>query len=78
MCFFRGWVISGGHYNYAYHHIEQFASDIEDNGNADRIKFRRILELVAEAARAVEWVDSGDFGPEEEKEALDRLFEVLK
>lgn len=69
--------MSGGAYNYAFLRIEELANEIEDN-NIHRAKFKKILLLVAEAARAVEWNDSGDWGIEKEEKALKELYDCLK
>jgi hypothetical protein len=63
--------MSGGHYDYAYGHIERLADDIiteirdfperHSRGCITlRIAFAMHLLMVARAARAIEWVDSGD------------------
>ena len=36
----------------------------------ERRAFKRHLEQVAEALKAIEWVDSGDWGPGDENEAI--------
>jgi hypothetical protein len=49
--------MSGGSMNYLYLKIEDV--DFELN-TPERIAFKQHLKLVAEACRAIEWVDSGD------------------
>lgn len=65
--------MSGGHYDYKYAVIKDLAFDIEvpSRGEAQytdsalRKKFKKHLELVALACRAIEWNDSGDGDSEE-------------
>ena len=51
--------MSGGSYDYAYSTVNQFASDLRLSTPL-RKAFKKHLRLVAEAMRAIEWVDSGD------------------
>jgi len=72
--------------NYLYRRVEDAADDIEagrepweryedDNEPRDvdpkRLAFAAHLRLVAEALRAIEWVDSGDCVPGDEHDAID-------
>lgn len=76
--------MSGGEYNYAYLKIADFARELrvlsKRDGNESaatpkkREKFRKLLECVAEAARAIEWNDSGD-GCSEEEELIDKCLD---
>ena len=43
----------------------------------DRIAFGGLLEVVAQTLRAVEWHDSGDFGPDNESKAFNKLWEYI-
>lgn len=65
--------MSGGTYDYAYQRIEKLADAIrtESDGSGAfapslRQAFKDHLRLVAKAARAVEWNDSGDGDPDEQ------------
>ncbi|HEX2879498.1 MAG TPA: hypothetical protein VHO25_08165 [Polyangiaceae bacterium] len=62
---FQGGVLmSGGSYDYAYRKIEDLADEIGTNHlptKAVREAFKAHLRKVAEAARAIEWVDSSDY-----------------
>jgi hypothetical protein len=69
--------MSGGHYAYAYGHIERLADDIlseirdfperHSRGCITlRIAFAMHLLVVARAARSIEWVDSGDDSEDED------------
>ena len=51
--------MSGGSYDYAYSMVNQFASDLRLSTPL-RKAFKKHLKRVAEAMKAVEWVDSGD------------------
>jgi len=58
--------VSGGEYNYAYAKVEAFATKFPAKGGcypaseSKRERFRKHLELVADAMWAIEWNDSGD------------------
>lgn len=63
--------MSGGSYDYAYTHIADLASALrtEDTGDEEvpralRRAFKAHLFAVAKAAKALEWVDSGDGDPD--------------
>lgn len=59
--------MSGGRYNYAYSRIEDFAYQFESKANTPQRKaFLRLLGKVAEAAKAIEWNDSGDGASDED------------
>jgi hypothetical protein len=59
--------MSGGSYDYAYQRIADLAEEIRMRAEGDHVDLRAAfaahLEKCAEAARAIEWVDSGDSGP---------------
>jgi len=59
--------MSGGSMNYLYSRLEyaEFTAD-----TPERRAFARHLKLVAKALHDIEWVDSGDFGPGDENEAI--------
>lgn len=54
--------MSGGSYNYACYRIEELAADILQRGERTSLRkaFCSHLMKVAEAAKAIEWNDSGD------------------
>lgn len=53
--------MSGGSYDYAYGRIESLAYEIAKNARTpERKAFVTLLSKVARAAKAIEWVDSGD------------------
>lgn len=66
--------MSGGYYNFEYQGIFRLAADIEPT-TSNRIEFIKILKLVAKACHDIEWVDSGDYAPGDEDEAI---MEVIK
>jgi hypothetical protein len=59
--------MSGGSMDYLYSKLEyaQFRQD-----TPERKAFAQHLEKVAKALHDIEWVDSGDYGPGDENEAL--------
>lgn len=68
--------MSGGHYDYAYRHVEDFADalTVEDRGSMFdcvstplRKAFKKHLANVALAMKAIEWNDSGDGDRNEQK-----------
>lgn len=63
--------MSGGSYDYAYHKIEDLASEIKSRAQTpERKAFAAHLEKIAKAAHDIEWVDSGDYGPGDEKKSI--------
>lgn len=64
--------MSGGAYNYAYQRIADLALEIRARAGRDpkRLTFARLLDAVAKAARDIEWVDSGDTGPDGADESI--------
>jgi len=68
--------MSGGSMDYLYRHVEDaFISESEHpEANALRAAFRAHLELVAKALHDIEWVDSYDYGPGDECEAIRACF----
>ena len=57
--------MSGGSYNYAYRQIEELAGAVLGTTPLRRA-FAAHLRLVAEAAQAIEWVDSCDYAEGDE------------
>ena len=59
--------MSGGSMNYLYSKIEyaDFPTD-----TPEREAFAKHLKLVAKALHDIEWVDSADYGPGDENEAI--------
>lgn len=65
--------MSGGSYNYLYSRIEDASHQVDSRGRTTsplRAAFAQHLLLVAEAMRMVEWVDSGDYSPGDENDAI--------
>lgn len=69
--------MSGGAYEYKCFQVRDFAELMQTRRNEKRIKFKILMELVAEACRAIEWEDSGDTGEEKTAKAIDDVFEFL-
>lgn len=64
--------MSGGSYNYKYLHVLELSDEIESkaNGIPHRLALAKHMRIVAEACRAVEWRDSGDYGNDQELRAI--------
>lgn len=60
--------MSGGSLNYLYRRVEEDATFVEDT--PERRAFAKHLKLVAKALHDIEWVDSADYGPGDENEAI--------
>jgi hypothetical protein len=68
--------MSGGSYDYVYSRIDEI--EIRDaDTNPRRAAFQKLLRLVAAAMHDIEWVDSGDYCPDEENETIDACFGFL-
>jgi hypothetical protein len=67
--------MSGGSYDYAYQRVRDVADEIEERHpeEAKHLAFAAHLRLVATAMRAIEWVDSCDYGPGDDHEAIDAV-----
>lgn len=75
--------MSGGSYDYAYRRVEEFADALENGvtgdgmsrptgfaNSLDRLGFAAHLRKVANAMKAIEWVDSGDCSPPHDTHAI--------
>jgi hypothetical protein len=73
--------MSGGAYEYAYLRVVEFADALDDNrtldgyqlarpNGLDRLAFAAHLRKVADAMKAIEWVDSGDCESPHDVEAI--------
>lgn len=60
--------MSGGSMNYLYSKLE-CGADFEEN-TPERFAFAKHLKLVAKALHDIEWVDSGDYGPGRDTDAI--------
>lgn len=60
--------MSGGSMNYLYSKLEYDATFSLDT--PERRAFAKHLQLVAKALHDIEWVDSGDYGPGDDEEAI--------
>ena len=60
--------MSGGTMNYLYSKLEHEATFTADT--PERRAFAKHLKLVAKALHDIEWVDSGDYGPGDDTEAI--------
>jgi hypothetical protein len=64
--------VSGGSYDYAYSNLEyKFIDEFRKNANTPQRKaFLKHMEKVTKAMHDIEWVDSGDYGPCDENDAI--------
>lgn len=65
--------MSGGSYDYAYRRVEDMADRLAQSRNALRRAFAGHLYAVAKAMHDVEWVDSADYAPGAEGEAIEAV-----
>jgi len=65
--------MSGGHYEYKCMQISEFAEVMEIKNDPDRRWFAELLFLCGDAAKAIEWEDSDDTGPEHTKEMIKKV-----
>ncbi len=68
--------MSGGYYGYFSFKLNDFVRDLKTNGDPRRIAFKELLSLVANACHDIEWVDSADYAPGDEHEAIDKVFDI--
>ena len=66
--------MSGGSMNYLYSHIQDAEFELT---TPQRIAFKQHLNLVAEACKAIEWVDSGDNSEGSENEFITKCINNL-
>ena len=64
--------MSGGSYDYGYCKVDDFIDSLEATTPL-RKAFRKHLELVSNAMRAIEWVDSGDCSKGDEDEDIRKV-----
>lgn len=63
--------MSGGSYQYAYSRLADFIFDFALRANTPQRKaFLKHLEKVKKAMHDIEWVDSSDYGPGDENDAI--------
>lgn len=62
--------MSGGSWNYAYAKVVELAERLSTSEDALRKMFGAHLRLCAKALNHIEWVDSDDFPPGREVEAV--------
>lgn len=70
--------MSGGSYDYTCFKIRDLSENIISKNDPRRIAFKKLLMLVSEAAQAIEWVDSCDFGPGDEHKPIDDCLSFLE
>jgi hypothetical protein len=65
--------MSGGSMNYLYSHIQDAEFKLT---TPQRIAFKQHLNLIAEACKAIEWVDSGDNSEGSENEVIIKCINI--
>ncbi len=66
--------MSGGRYDYKYRYIEELADEVGARTSTPlRKAFANHLDLVAQAAHDIERVDSCDYSPGDEDEAIRKI-----
>lgn len=71
--------MSGGSYDYVYARFGDFAESLRrQKEDPRRAAFAKLVILVADAARDIEWVDSGDCSPGDEHASIDACFKFLE
>lgn len=67
--------MKGGIYNYVWVNIDSI--NLHHQEKPRRASFQKLLKLVSEAMRTIEWVDSGDYKESDENKAIDEVFAFL-
>lgn len=62
--------MSGGSWGYAYRQVESIAERLLGSTSIRRRALGQHLTLVAYALKSIEWVDSSDWEPEDERAAI--------
>lgn len=63
--------MSGGSWNYLYDRVHDAAIRLRESSNPRRYAMSQHVERLAVALRAIEWVDSCDYGPGDDNAAID-------
>lgn len=56
--------MSGGHFNYAFYHLDEYSGHMED------AELNMLLEDFGNLLHDLEWYKSGDYGPDQYREAV--------
>lgn len=70
--------MSGGSWNYVYHHINEAAHGLMQERSPQRVRLGKLMHLMSKAMHDIEWVDSCDYGPGDETESIEKVFSFLK
>lgn len=77
--------MGGGEYDYLYGSLNELADRIQlhlekagltPETRELRVRFIERLRLMSDAARSIEWVDSGDYGPDREVEDIKKALAI--
>jgi hypothetical protein len=67
--------MSGGSWNYFSYKLDEVIDKLALSPNPLRRAMIAKMRLLSEALSAIEWVDSGDYGKDDDKEAITRFLE---
>ena len=65
--------MSGGSWDYVYRTFEDIAERLDAHKSAKRRAFGKHMHLIAQAMKAIEWVDSGDRSSPTDDTAIDAV-----
>lgn len=68
--------MSGGDWNYIYSRVEDVGERLRREEQPERKALGRVVMALAKALHDIEWVDSGDYAPGEERAAIAAVFEA--
>ena len=63
--------MSGGSWNYLYGQVDDAAGKLQESKDPLRRAFGEHLHLCADALRDIEWVDSSDMSPGDDRPAIE-------
>lgn len=69
--------MSGGAYHYKSYQIQEFADEMRTHNDPRRIAFKKLLQLCANVAHDIEFIDSGDYGENDADKSLNDVFTFL-
>ena len=68
--------MSGGSWNYEFGRVQDLAERLCQEPDIRRRRLGHLLHLVAKALHDIEWVDSADYGPDDDHKAIEAVFEA--
>ncbi len=67
--------MSGGSWDYFYRDVAEISERLSDENCVYRKSLGNKMKLISEALKAVEWVDSGDWGQGDDIELIKKCFD---